>query len=66
MYTEASQKLYVRLFSRKLKWLPMSKVNYPEISDNIPELVDGLVESDLLLSGKYFENFIKIIMTSAE
>jgi len=49
--TEPSQKLYIRLFSRKLSWLPMSKINYPEISDNIEQLVDELTEADMLVSG---------------
>ncbi|KAL4232527.1 Fanconi-associated nuclease 1 [Mactra antiquata] len=49
---EASQKLYVRLFSRKLKWLPVTKVIYPEISDDIPYLLDDLIAAGLLLSGE--------------
>ena len=29
----------------------MSKINYPEISDNIDQLVDELTEADMLVSG---------------
>ncbi|KAL0968667.1 hypothetical protein UPYG_G00269950 [Umbra pygmaea] len=48
------QKLYVRLFQRKLKWLQINKLVYPEISPELgpvtQELVDGSflhTESDL-------------------
>lgn len=49
--SEAEQKLYVRLFSRKLAWLSVSKLSYPEISDNIPDLVDTLTAAELVQSG---------------
>ncbi|KAL3865763.1 hypothetical protein ACJMK2_043119 [Sinanodonta woodiana] len=48
--TESSQKLYVRLFSRKLAWLQLSKLNYPEIADEFVDQVQELVAARLLLS----------------
>ena len=52
LISEAPQKLYVRLFSRKLAWLPMAKINYPEISDDIEGLINTLVDASLLKAGK--------------
>ena len=42
----------MRLFSRKLAWLPMAKINYPEISDDIEGLINTLVDASLLIAGK--------------
>ncbi|XP_052242261.1 fanconi-associated nuclease 1-like isoform X2 [Dreissena polymorpha] len=50
---EASQKLYVRLFSRKLAWLPVSRLAYPEISSELGLLVQRLQEAGLLMSGDH-------------
>ncbi|KAK7469871.1 hypothetical protein BaRGS_00036091 [Batillaria attramentaria] len=48
--TEESQKLYVRLFSRKLAWLPMSRIKYPEIAEDLTSCLDELVGAALLSS----------------
>ncbi|XP_052244401.1 fanconi-associated nuclease 1-like isoform X3 [Dreissena polymorpha] len=50
---EASQKLYVRLFSRKLAWLPVSRLAYPEISSELGLQVQRLQEAGLLMSGDH-------------
>ncbi|XP_054858094.1 fanconi-associated nuclease 1 [Eublepharis macularius] len=46
------QKLYVRLFQRKLSWIKMSKIKYAEIGDDLLPYVEeligtGFLESDL-------------------
>ncbi|KAK3608371.1 hypothetical protein CHS0354_030833 [Potamilus streckersoni] len=48
--TESSQKLYVRLFSRKLAWLQLSKLNYPEIANDFIDQVEELIAARLLIS----------------
>jgi hypothetical protein len=39
-------------------------VNYPEISDDIPELIDGLIETGLLHSGKNIDYKIRVNLNS--
>lgn len=48
-----AQKLYVRLFQRKLKWNRLSKIEYKEICDKIDTVsfIDELVHKDFLYSG---------------
>ncbi|XP_054720759.1 fanconi-associated nuclease 1-like [Uloborus diversus] len=43
-----AQKLYVRLFQRKYKWLRQSKINYPEISKDLKMVLEELVNCHLL------------------
>ncbi|KAJ8002558.1 hypothetical protein DPEC_G00160150 [Dallia pectoralis] len=42
------QKLYVRLFQRKLKWLQVNKLVYPEISPELGPVTQELVENGFL------------------
>ncbi|XP_077453348.1 LOW QUALITY PROTEIN: fanconi-associated nuclease 1 [Stigmatopora argus] len=42
------QKLYVRLFQRKLKWLQVDKLDYEEISSNLGPIAQELVQAGLL------------------
>ena len=49
--SEASQKLYVRLFSRKLAWLSTSKIKYPEIAQDLVPCLEELTTAGLLSSG---------------
>lgn len=46
------QKLYVRLFQRKLKWLQVSKVDYEEIDKDLAPVAQELVQDGFLQSGK--------------
>lgn len=46
------QKLYVRLFQRKLKWLQVSKVDYEEIDSDLGPVAQELVQAGFLQSGK--------------
>lgn len=46
------QKLYVRLFQRKLKWLQVSKLDYEEIDANLGPVAQELVQGGFLQSGK--------------
>lgn len=48
--TEESQKLYIRLFSRKVAWLPMSKIKYLEIAEDLAPCLTELVTSYLINS----------------
>ncbi|XP_028264335.1 fanconi-associated nuclease 1 [Parambassis ranga] len=44
------QKLYVRLFQRKLKWLQVNKLDYEEISSDLGPITQELVQSGFLQS----------------
>lgn len=46
--TEAGQKLYVRLFQRKHKWIRPQKIEYKEIAENILPTLEELVKAQLL------------------
>eukprot|EP00066_Takifugu_rubripes_P004422 XP_003967788.1 PREDICTED: fanconi-associated nuclease 1 [Takifugu rubripes] len=45
-----AQKLYVRLFQRKLKWLQVSKLGYEEICRDLQPVVQELVDGGFLQS----------------
>lgn len=47
-----AQKLYVRLFQRKLKWLQVSKLDYEEICRDLQPVVQELVDGGFLQSGE--------------
>ncbi|ESP00585.1 hypothetical protein LOTGIDRAFT_157864 [Lottia gigantea] len=48
--SENGKKLYVRLFSRKLQWLNCDKIKYPEISADLTEVIQELIDADFLHS----------------
>ncbi|KAJ8304145.1 hypothetical protein KUTeg_017728 [Tegillarca granosa] len=51
--SESAQKLYVRIFSRKWAWLPVTKIKYPEIDEDITTVVEELAQSNyFFMSGK--------------
>lgn len=45
------QKLYVRLFQRKLKWLQVNKLGYEEISSDLEPVAQELVKNGFLETG---------------
>lgn len=47
----SGQKLYVRLFQRKLTWIKMSKLEYEEISSDLTPVVEELEDSGFLQTG---------------
>lgn len=47
-----AQKLYVRLFQRKLKWLQVNKLDYREISADLGPVAQELVQIGFLQTGK--------------
>lgn len=47
-----SQRLYVRLYVRKHRWIRSSKISYPELGDDMKEICDELVQKRLLLPCK--------------
>lgn len=46
------QKLYVRLFQRKLKWLQVNKLDYEEICSDLGPVALELVQSGFLQTGQ--------------
>ncbi|CAL1527691.1 unnamed protein product, partial [Lymnaea stagnalis] len=48
VFTENAKKLYIRMFSRKLNWIPLSKLNYPEIADDLLPYLQELIENGLI------------------
>ncbi|XP_014768704.1 fanconi-associated nuclease 1 [Octopus bimaculoides] len=45
--SEVAQKLYVRMFSRKLMWRMQIKIKYPEIAENLSSFINELIEAGL-------------------
>lgn len=56
------QKLYVRLFQRKLKWLQVNKLDYEEICSDLGPVAQELVQGGFLQSGKK-SIFWKVLFT---
>lgn len=46
------QKLYVRLFQRKLKWLQVNKLDYEEICSDLAPVAQELVQGGFLQTGE--------------
>ncbi|XP_070177738.1 fanconi-associated nuclease 1-like isoform X3 [Littorina saxatilis] len=59
--SEAAQKVYVRLFSRKLAWLSMSKIKYPEIGEDLARPLGQLVTAGLVLSGDDVQDLAAVL-----
>lgn len=49
---EPAQKLYVRLFGRKWKWLTQQQIKYPRIKEDLDDVFTELKEKGFLMSGK--------------
>lgn len=47
-----AQKLYVRLFQRKMKWLQVNKLDYAEICSDLQLVAEELVAGGFLQSGR--------------
>ncbi|CAI9738260.1 fanconi-associated nuclease 1-like [Octopus vulgaris] len=45
--SEVAQKLYVRMFSRKLMWRMQIKIKYPEIAEDLSGFINELIEAGL-------------------
>lgn len=50
-FAAAGQKLYVRLFQRKLNWIKINKIEYAEISTDLRPVIEELVEGGFLQTG---------------
>lgn len=50
--SETAQKLYLRLFCRKWVWLPLSKIKYPRIAEDLEPVVEELVKTKMLTEDK--------------
>ena len=48
---EPAQKLYIRLFGRKWKWLTQQQIKYPGIQDNLSDVFMELVDKGFLIRG---------------
>ncbi|XP_028679371.2 fanconi-associated nuclease 1 [Erpetoichthys calabaricus] len=57
----AGQKLYVRLFQRKLNWLKVSKLEYSEISTDLGPVIHELVSSDFLQAESDLDNVSEVL-----
>ncbi|RMB94455.1 hypothetical protein DUI87_29266 [Hirundo rustica rustica] len=50
------QKLYVRLFQRKLNWLKVNKIEYGEISEDLSPIIEELAEARFLQTESELED----------
>lgn len=57
---ENGQKLYVRLFQRKLMWHRRNKIVYPKIAPDLQPFLNELVSAKLLLNGGYSKHSIAV------
>ena len=58
---EDGQKLYVRLFLRKRRWIPKSKIIYNDIACDLTSILDHITTSGLLIDGMYVLQFVHVI-----
>ncbi|XP_014678400.1 PREDICTED: fanconi-associated nuclease 1-like [Priapulus caudatus] len=54
--SDAAKQLYVRLFQRKHCWLPVSRLRYPLIAEDLCPVVDELASSGFLLTGDHLKD----------
>jgi len=57
-HAEDGQKLYVRLFLRKRRWIPKSKIIYNDISCDLTSILDHVTSSGLLIDGMYYDLYM--------
>ncbi|NWJ04160.1 FAN1 nuclease, partial [Crypturellus undulatus] len=55
-FAVGGQKLYVRLFQRKLNWIKVSKIEYGEISVDLLPLIEELVKNSFLQTESELED----------
>ncbi|XP_044294560.1 fanconi-associated nuclease 1 [Varanus komodoensis] len=59
--TAEGQKLYVRLFQRKLSWIKTAKIEYTEISQDLSPAIGELVEAGLLQSEAELQDLREVL-----
>ncbi|XP_063169987.1 fanconi-associated nuclease 1 isoform X2 [Candoia aspera] len=57
----SGQKLYVRLFQRKLAWIKMNKIEYAKISSDLSPVIGELVEAGFLQSEAELQNLSEVL-----
>ncbi|XP_042330802.1 fanconi-associated nuclease 1 isoform X2 [Sceloporus undulatus] len=55
------QKLYVRLFQRKLSWIKTNKIEYAEISQDLSPVIGELVEAGFLQSETELQDLSEVL-----
>ncbi|CAE1251005.1 FAN1 [Acanthosepion pharaonis] len=61
LLSECSQKLYVRLFARKLTWRMQSKVKYPQIAEDLSSYLKELVDVGFGMSEKHLTDLPEVL-----
>nr|XP_033776666.1 fanconi-associated nuclease 1 isoform X2 [Geotrypetes seraphini] len=59
--TDGSQKLYVRLFQRKLNWLKSSKIEYAEIGQDLQPVIEELVACCFLQTESELQDLSEVL-----
>ncbi|XP_070618283.1 fanconi-associated nuclease 1 [Erythrolamprus reginae] len=57
----SGQKLYVRLFQRKLAWIKTNKIEYAEISSDLSPVIEELVEGGFLHSETDLQSLLEAL-----
>ncbi|KAM3828217.1 fanconi-associated nuclease 1 [Vipera latastei] len=57
----SGQKLYVRLFQRKLAWIKANKIEYAEISSDLSPVIQELVEAGFLQSEAELQSLSEVL-----
>ncbi|CAI9564544.1 unnamed protein product [Staurois parvus] len=55
------QKLYVRLFQRKLNWIKMNKIEYSEIGSDLTPYIEELIRNGFLQSDRELEDLTEAL-----
>ena len=48
---DEAKKLYIRLFSRKMSWIPQSRMKYPGIADDLTPCLKELTDAEFIDDG---------------
>ncbi|XP_053573530.1 fanconi-associated nuclease 1 [Bombina bombina] len=57
----AGQKLYVRLFQRKLNWIKVNKIEYTEIGSDLAPVIEELVKNGFLQSDSELQELVEAL-----
>ncbi|NWU97703.1 FAN1 nuclease, partial [Upupa epops] len=60
-FAVGGQKLYVRLFQRKLNWLKVNKIEYGEISTDLSPIIEELAEAQFLQTESELEDLCEAL-----
>ncbi|KAH9513349.1 Fanconi-associated nuclease 1 [Bulinus truncatus] len=61
--TDSAKKLFIRMFSRKPNWIPVSKLNYPEIADDLTPFLEELQKTGFIDSDEHLNDLEQVLLS---